>query len=60
MRLAEIDGPVVKLELVGACGTCPSSSMVIICHGCELQRLNCFIFSCREIKSADNEARAGA
>ncbi len=60
VRLAEIDGPVVKLELVGACGTCPSSSMVIICHGCELQRLNCFIFSCREITSADNEARAGA
>jgi Fe-S cluster biogenesis protein NfuA len=29
VRLAEIDGPVVKLELVGACGTCPSSSMTM-------------------------------
>lgn len=29
MRLAEIDGPVVKLELQGACGTCPSSSMTM-------------------------------
>ena len=27
VRLAEIVGPVVKLELEGACGTCPSSSM---------------------------------
>lgn len=29
MRLVEIDGPVVKLELEGACGTCPSSSMTM-------------------------------
>jgi len=29
VKLAEIDGPVVKLELVGACGTCPSSSMTM-------------------------------
>lgn len=29
VQLAEIDGPVVKLELVGACGTCPSSSMTM-------------------------------
>ena len=29
VRLAEIDGPVVKLELQGACGTCPSSSMTM-------------------------------
>jgi lysyl-tRNA synthetase class 2 len=29
VRLAEIDGPVVRLELVGACGTCPSSSMTM-------------------------------
>ena len=29
MRLAEIDGPVVKLELEGACGSCPSSSMTM-------------------------------
>jgi Fe-S cluster biogenesis protein NfuA len=27
--LSEIDGPIVKLELVGACGTCPSSSMTM-------------------------------
>ena len=27
--LSEIDGPVVRLELVGACGTCPSSSMTM-------------------------------
>jgi len=29
VRLAEIDGPIVKLELQGACGTCPSSSMTM-------------------------------
>lgn len=29
VRLAEIDGPIVRLELVGACGTCPSSSMTM-------------------------------
>ena len=29
MRLAEIDGPVVKLELQGACGSCPSSAMTM-------------------------------
>jgi len=29
VKLTEIDGPVVKLELVGACGTCPSSSMTM-------------------------------
>jgi len=29
VRLVEIDGPVVRLELVGACGTCPSSSMTM-------------------------------
>jgi lysyl-tRNA synthetase class 2 len=29
VRLAEIDGPVVKLELEGACGTCPSSAMTM-------------------------------
>jgi Fe-S cluster biogenesis protein NfuA len=29
VKLSEIDGPVVKLELVGACGTCPSSSMTM-------------------------------
>ena len=29
VRLAEIDGPVVKLELEGACGSCPSSSVTM-------------------------------
>ena len=29
VRLTEIDGPIVRLELVGACGTCPSSSMTM-------------------------------
>lgn len=29
VKLVEIDGPVVKLELVGACGTCPSSTMTM-------------------------------
>lgn len=29
VKLTEIDGPVVKLELEGACGTCPSSSMTM-------------------------------
>jgi len=29
VRVSEIDGAVVKLELEGACGTCPSSSMTM-------------------------------
>lgn len=29
VALVEIDGPVVKLELQGACGSCPSSSMTM-------------------------------
>jgi Fe-S cluster biogenesis protein NfuA len=29
VKLTDIDGPVVKLELEGACGTCPSSSMTM-------------------------------
>lgn len=29
VKLTEIDGPIVRLELVGACGTCPSSSMTM-------------------------------
>lgn len=27
--MAEIDGPVVKLELQGNCGSCPSSTMTM-------------------------------
>ena len=29
VRIAAIEGPVVKLELEGACGTCPSSTMTM-------------------------------
>jgi Fe-S cluster biogenesis protein NfuA len=29
VAVSEIDGPVVKLELQGACGTCPSSTMTM-------------------------------
>lgn len=29
VAIADIDGPVVKLELQGACGTCPSSTMTM-------------------------------
>jgi len=27
--LVEIDGPIVKLKLQGACGSCPSSTMTL-------------------------------
>jgi Fe-S cluster biogenesis protein NfuA len=29
VELVEIDGPIVKLRLQGACGSCPSSSMTL-------------------------------
>ena len=29
VELTEIDGPVVKLRLQGACGSCPSSAMTL-------------------------------
>ncbi|HEY9630814.1 MAG TPA: NifU family protein [Coleofasciculaceae cyanobacterium] len=29
VELVEIDGPVVKLKLQGACGSCPSSAMTL-------------------------------
>jgi Fe-S cluster biogenesis protein NfuA len=29
VELVEIDGPVVKLRLQGACGSCPSSAMTL-------------------------------
>merc|ERR1712025_1384927 len=29
VKIADIDGPVVKLELEGACGTCPSSTQTM-------------------------------
>jgi Fe-S cluster biogenesis protein NfuA len=30
VAITEIDGPVVRLELQGACGTCPSSTVSIV------------------------------
>lgn len=29
VELTEIDGPIVKLKLQGACGSCPSSTMTL-------------------------------
>ena len=29
VELAEIEGPIVKLKLQGACGSCPSSAMTL-------------------------------
>ena len=29
VELVEIDGPIVKLKLQGACGACPSSTMTL-------------------------------
>lgn len=29
VELAEIDGPIVRLRLQGACGSCPSSTMTL-------------------------------
>ena len=29
VEIAEIDGPVVKVRLQGACGSCPSSTMTL-------------------------------
>ncbi len=29
VEVAELDGPVVKLRLQGACGSCPSSTMTL-------------------------------
>ncbi|RFP59632.1 MAG: NifU family protein [Limnothrix sp. CACIAM 69d] len=29
VQLVEIDGPIVKLRLQGACGSCPSSAMTL-------------------------------
>lgn len=27
--MSEIDGPIVRLQLIGACGSCPSSTMTM-------------------------------
>ena len=29
VEIAEIDGPIVKVRLQGACGSCPSSTMTL-------------------------------
>jgi len=29
VELAEVDGPIVRLRLQGACGSCPSSAMTL-------------------------------
>jgi Fe-S cluster biogenesis protein NfuA len=29
VELVELDGPIVKLRLQGACGSCPSSAMTL-------------------------------
>ena len=29
VQIAEIDGPIVKVRLQGACGSCPSSTMTL-------------------------------
>ncbi|MTJ50011.1 NifU family protein [Dolichospermum sp. UHCC 0259] len=29
VEIAELDGPIVKLRLQGACGSCPSSTMTL-------------------------------
>ncbi len=29
VELVEIDGPIIKLKLQGACGSCPSSAMTL-------------------------------
>jgi hypothetical protein len=40
VKISEIDGPVVRLELVGACGTCPSSTVstgvLLDCYCCAI------------------------
>ena len=32
VEIAEIDGPIVKVRLQGACGSCPSSTTVSYTH----------------------------
>lgn len=32
VAITDIDGPVVLLELQGACGTCPSSTVRVACY----------------------------
>ena len=50
VELVEIDGPIVKLRLQGACGTCPSSTMTLK-MGIE-RRLKEFIPEIEEVEQA--------
>ena len=50
VELVEIDGPIVKLRLQGACGTCPSSTMTLK-MGIE-RRLKEFIPEISEVEQA--------
>jgi Fe-S cluster biogenesis protein NfuA len=50
VELVEIDGPIVRLRLQGACGTCPSSTMTLK-MGIE-RRLREFIPEITEVEQA--------
>ena len=50
VELVEIDGPIVKLRLQGACGSCPSSTMTLK-MGIE-RRLKQFIPEIAEVEQA--------
>ncbi|MGH7999723.1 MAG: NifU family protein [Brasilonema sp.] len=50
VELVEIDGPIVKLRLQGACGSCPSSTMTLK-MGIE-RRLREFIPEIAEVEQA--------
>lgn len=50
VELVEIDGPIVKLRLQGACGSCPSSTMTLK-MGIE-RRLKEFITEIAEVEQA--------
>ena len=49
VEIAEIDGPIVRLRLQGACGSCPSSTMTLK-MGIE-RRLREFIPEIAEVES---------
>ncbi|NJL02295.1 MAG: NifU family protein [Spirulinaceae cyanobacterium RM2_2_10] len=52
VELVEIDGPIVKLRLQGACGSCPSSTMTLK-MGIE-RRLREFIPEIAEVEQVIN------
>jgi Fe-S cluster biogenesis protein NfuA len=48
VELVDIDGPIVKLRLQGACGSCPSSTMTLkIGHRAQVMRHDSRNFWCR-------------